>query len=1056
MAQRDFSTQFVRFGSGGLNLRPQTDVVPTHQLSRMTNVVRRRTGSLTARLGQTALATAAGKTAIHSFGRLNIAQTNDFQRIWGADTELYYGKTGALTSAESGFSGNPLTMIGADPPIPGDPWMYVADSLKMRKIRADGLDLEIGLRAGVLISTVLGSTALENAIEAFTATAAWVGQPDPFDPSAGVPTFGLVTDPLGAPNNALEITTDPGTSPGPGYENLADKPIGPLDLSQYPAVTPAVPATDNDLMHLWLQPSANVVAVMVYLTSGTFTPGAVPGTDPVNNRAAVRCILNISPAMYAIWNEFGPAPLVLRRSDFNQSGFTFSDAMDWANVTGLSFRILTSDLNPATVDFWNFKEVATAPSGTATPPYDWRVTNYDPRTGVEGNPSPIQPQANWLDSLGTFVVITPEAYGDAAIRQRGYRRGNTLPDDWHFVGENTSDGGPIYDSNSDGAIEAAPVVQINHDQPVTSIDADGNALLAQPCPILFGPVNGLFYLLGDPRRPNGVYQSLPDAPDYWPANYFFPITAAGEPLLTGCIWGGEGYVASNQRWFRLLPNLTDAGILTSQPTGATKGPIARWAMVVGPVGVEFVSNDGWYIHTGGPQENLSDAEMYPLFNPAEFPDGANGYLPIDFTDPTTLRMGTWLNEVWLNYIDTHGDRHCLVRNTQTKEWRIVDFWHPITAVFGEIEDDSQPPKELILCGAAHGGGATAYTHSGTADGGTAISCVARTGALDQGAPRNPKQYGDIVLSYVANAVNIDVQARLDDESVVLAADTLPVGSRISQVNPFGPTPTEGRNISVDVSWSASTAPPVINFVGVSYFLEPDVTQTRLTDWDDGGSPAEKLVKGIVLDCDTQGQTKTLIIEGTLYDSAVFTIATIQVNANGRRRLAFSWPMLPASLIRVRPDDANPWIKWGSQWIFDEQPLRLGRWETDQLTFGFEWSSILWAFICYQSAQPVTLTHKQWNEAGVLTTKTYLLPATAGGLRQRTRQTFEAGKGVLHQLVFTADERFLLFREETHFVVKPWQGEATIKHPVGNDDLSLVRGMQSSEGTAVTPGGGENQ
>lgn len=1043
MTQREFSTQFTRFGAGGENLRAQPDVCPPHQLTRYINALRLRTGSVTGRAGQTALTNApAAHTTVHSYGRLNTP--TDFQRIWGIDQDLYYGKTGLPTLADSGYSGNPLTMLAADPPIPGAPWMYVADSARMRAIRSDGVDREIGLPAGVLNTISVQTGGLENQIELFTGTAGWTGYVNPYDPSAGTPTFATVTDPLGAPNNAFSLQTDPGTDPA-NYENYADLPIGPLDLSEYASVTPAVPATDDDFMHLWIQWDGQVTGFHLYLVSGTFTPGTPPGTSPGVNETAARLVMTADPALGTTWHEFGIAARPLRRSQFTTPpGCT---PIDWSNVTGLVLFVQVGSAVNATLNLWDFTETSTRTSADVAVPYDYRVTNYDPRTGVEGNPSPVQDEGNRLTNLGTYVIITPVAYGDAAVRQRAYRRGGTLTDNWYLVGENTSDGGTIIDSSSDQAIEAAPTVQTDHDQPVTTVDADGTTVLNQPIPILFGPVQGLFFGLGVTQEPSTVFWTLPDRPDYWPATYKQQACAATELLQTGCVWGGEGYVASNARWFRLIPNISDAAIVTIQPTGATKGVRTRWAMIVGPVGVEYISDDGWYLHTGGPQQNLSDEEMYPLFNG----ETANGFLPIDFSVPTALRMGTYLNEVWLRYVDTNGDIWCLVRNTQTREFRHVQFSQAPAGIFGELEDLTTPPKLLIIGGQNSG---QAYTHTGTADDGDPIPVTLRTAALDQGSPRNRKQYGDLVTSYQANGIAIDVEAFLDDEGVALGTQTLPTGAGhlLEVLNPFGDVPTEGRNISVEYRWTTTAAPPVLNFLGVSHLLQPDTTVTRLTDWDDGGIQAEKHLKGLVLECDTGGLDKTVLVEGTLYNGAVFTVATLTVNANGQRKLAFSWDQVPVSMFRIRPTDAHSWLRWQLQWIFDELPLRLGLWQTDRLTFGAEWSSLLYAYICYQGADPVLLTHRQWNEAGDLTSNTYVLPAAPD--RVRRRQTFQAGKGVLHQLYFQSASDFLLFREETHFLIKPWNGDPLVKHPLGNDDLSLVRGSQSASGTAAAPGGGE--
>jgi hypothetical protein len=1043
MAERQFQTPTNRFGTGGLNLRPRTDLVPPNQFTRYRNALRLATGSVTARPGQTTLIGAlGGHTKVHSIGRLNDTFAATFLRILGIDQDLAYGNgPGAPTVAESGFSGNPLTMIAGDGPIPGSPWMYIADSAKMRKIRSDGLDLEIGLPKGVLISTTPVATALTIPIEAFDAT--------DFNPFAGAgggnpPTEALVPGPVAG--NALEFTTDPGGAGG-AYTSFGDKAIGPLNLTVY---SNGSPVADSDYMHFWLNlsnPPSGVSFTSIYLVTGAFTSGFIPGVTPGKNDDYY--VFQPNPAVLGSWIEFGTATLPVRRSDFAAHG-----AADWANVTGIVITMDNTDAVASTFAFDDFYVWPSLVPVTVTNPYDYRVTNYDPRTGVEGNPSDIQPQGSWLDNLQNVVLIVPQAYGDADIRQRAYRRGGSLPSNWYLVGQNTSNGGTISDTNSDLAIEDAPTVEINHDQPITTQDSAGDTILASPIPIIFGPVNGLTFGLGNTREPSTFYWTLPDRIDYWPANYKQQAAASGEELLTGCVWGGEGYVASNLRWFRLLPDLNNAANVTSQPTGATKGVISRWAMCVGPDGVYFVSDDGLYKHTGGPQENLTDGEMYPLFNG----ETRNGYAPIDFSVPNQIRLGTVLNEVWMQFQDTNGATQHLVWNALTREWRIVTPGVATGVAWGEIESPGNPPKLLLFGGLTT---AKVYSHTGTSDDGAAISVNVRTPALDQGFSRNVKQYGDVVTKYTPNAQVITVQALLDDETNALAGQLLPAGggTQLQPLNPFGDLPAEGRNIALDFSWSTAGTPPILDLYGVSYFVQPDVTATRISDWDDGGAPGEKYFKGCVLDCDTGGQDKTIVVEGTLYDGAVTTITTLTVNANGRRKLTFTWPRQAVTLVRIRPTDADTWSRWAWQWIFDEEPLALSRWETEPLDLAMAgWKMIPEMWLTLRSQAQVTLTVTAYYDTlGVgSAAEVYIIPSTAGAKRG-FRQTLKAGKGVLYSFLFTTldGSRFRLYREETHVLVKPIQSaDLLVRHPFGNDDLDLVRGIQSAEGTALAPGGGQ--
>ena len=86
-------------------------------------------------------------TTCHSIRKLRDPQTGDVIRVWGVDDQLRLGLDGALDVVETGYSGDPLTLLPHRPTLSGDPWMFVADRTRMRKVRADGLVLPIGLPA---------------------------------------------------------------------------------------------------------------------------------------------------------------------------------------------------------------------------------------------------------------------------------------------------------------------------------------------------------------------------------------------------------------------------------------------------------------------------------------------------------------------------------------------------------------------------------------------------------------------------------------------------------------------------------------------------------------------------------------------------------------------------------------------------------------------------------------------------------------------------------------------------------------------------------------------
>ena len=234
-----------------------------------------------------------------------------------------------------------------------------------------------------------------------------------------------------------------------------------------------------------------------------------------------------------IWSTFGEIHFpVIRRGDFIKIGGAGSGPLnsgnDWTTITGMYVVILGVDqptppttgasagTNPPTFMSAAFDNMYfTGGSGPDTGSdiggvkYDYRVTNFDSRTRARSNPSPIvtgaigalNPSTGLiltadlnvpdltLDALRQPIQITPPAYGpDPTILQEAWRRGGSLADNWRYVGINTANGGAIVDTFADDDIANADTVPIDHFQPVATVDTTGAVVLAQPLPVLFGPL----------------------------------------------------------------------------------------------------------------------------------------------------------------------------------------------------------------------------------------------------------------------------------------------------------------------------------------------------------------------------------------------------------------------------------------------------------------------------------------------------------------------------------------------------------------------------------------
>jgi hypothetical protein len=981
-----FENHPVRYGQGGLNLKDSLDVLDGW--ARHTNVDHDNNGEATSRPGQTSFAT--GGTKHHSIRRLRDPQTGIDHRVWGIDSSLYQGASGALAQIDTGYSGDFLTLVPHRPPLSGDPWMFVADRSKMSKVRADGLVLPIGLPApsapvsaalGVEYRRTLATCSPADATGAANWTA--VAGADLHGHATQIPS---IIDDASIPGGGADIYTV--VTPADDNDSTFDSWIGIALTRDANTLSPLsgsgdIPADDNDIVHLWLKTSHPhlIKELRVYaVVSATFDPTVLPGTvDPAGNFASSDAYLKTfrqndfvhyiqaaqaqidaaeAARIYAVrdadlkargitddraswavrraitdparatslqigagiheWFELGSIGLPLRRGDFQRIGN--SAGRDWSTITGLVvyLRADPDPVNgPGPVAFGIGSLYLTGGYGPDTlepgaQQYDYRSTHYDPRTGAEGNPSPIQPA--FLDSLRRQVIVSPPAYGNGAIRQRLYRRGGSLFNDWFFLGTNTADGGSFTDLLSDDGISSAGTVAIDHYQPVPTVDDAGNTILAQPVPALWGPLEGILMACGDPYRPGHLYWSNADAPDHWSAFSNVEVCPPSEALQHGGVYGHQAFVFSKERLYGLYPNLAGGSGVVASPTACKRGlSLSRWAFVVGPGGIYFAAEDGFFRTSGGPEEWIG-REIQPLFEGT----AVNGYLPIDKAHPEVISVTAWENKIYFTYQDTGGQMQTLVYAVLQKFWRHYHWGQAPARLQGEDEP-------TLLIGGVSG---TTYSHTGLSDALAPIPAQLRTGSASGGV-REEKLFGDAQIDADRQGVPLQVQTFLNEETVTNLAQTLTdgVGRQRYILDAFGDSPQSAHSIAVDVSWSSATAAPVLYLLNYAITLQPDITNRRVTNWDDLGTGDEVYLTGITLDCDTGGAPKQVLIERD-FGGQKSTVATLQVSCAGRHKVKFSWPAVPANQVRIHPQSEAClfWLLYRADWIFQTEPPRIAGWD----------------------------------------------------------------------------------------------------------------------------------
>lgn len=905
----------------------------------------------------------------------------------------------------------------------------------------------------------------------------------------------------GAPSNAtdatifkvgtksLKLSTAVGGATG-AYYNFWAK-ASTLNLN---SLGTGKPATDDDIIHLWLRtdrPDILLEIRVYFVVTAVFDTATVPGIDATKNtdaymkafrpsdftatfegtaattqastvnanfdnltglpiitdsRGSVQTIaqqfdssrsasLQVGPGRGA-WTEFGVIGLPLHRRDFRRIGTDTSRS--WANVTGMVI-VVQASTNTA-LNVWFDDIFLTGGAGLDSSllgltPYDYRYRNFDPRTGAKGNPSPIQSNGFRLDSLRQGIVITPPAFGDSQIRQQFFRRGGTLGTNWFYVGVNTADGGSLTDTASDASISAAMAIEIDNDQPVTTVDALGNTILAQPLPAIWGPVLDILYGCGDPNRAGELYWCKPTQLDSWPATFHVEACSPSEELMNGFALSSQPFVFSRERLFSIYPNLQNAQQVTVQPTACTHGLIGRWALAVGPGGCYFVSKDGIYVTSGGSEQSLTDNDIRGLFHG----ETRNGYAPVDFTHPEALRLAVVDNELWFRYLDTNGAAQVLVYSIIFQFWRGNSF---ARAVQGFSVDEGGPVRQLLL-----GGLGKTFSNTGTTDDGVAITGSFRTGALDQGLPRENKLYGDFSIDLDRQGTTITITPFINTEASSLTPITIASGAGRQRY--YGSLGQQlARNASFDISWTTSAVPPSIWQGGPAYTPQPHTVETRATNWDHQGALGAKLVKGIKLEVNTFGQNKELNLQA---DGTTF--ATILVNTPDRRVVEYAFPQASGRILRVSPADSVDYMLYTYRWIFDQEPQFLTRWETQEQGHGIDgWHYPLYAHLTLRSTAAVTLTISALREDGTSTALSYQVPST-GGAKLKQFVPLQMQKGILFKYLFTSSVAFMLYQEESYVEVQPWGAQAShVAHPFGNDDLSEARSMRDAALTAARPNG----
>ena len=175
----DYQRSPERFVFTGIQAVP-ADVVSPGKAPFARNVRSYEDGTIRPRPGFTAKLTVAD--GIHSLMRLNDPTTFNggvpAVRVVGAGGDVYRGDPTDASPAvlDTGYSGDPLVFVTAQPPQSPRPWLYVADADRYRKFKTDGDPYDVGLAQPSAPDTVPGVSlqSLQQSSQDIQTSAAWV------------------------------------------------------------------------------------------------------------------------------------------------------------------------------------------------------------------------------------------------------------------------------------------------------------------------------------------------------------------------------------------------------------------------------------------------------------------------------------------------------------------------------------------------------------------------------------------------------------------------------------------------------------------------------------------------------------------------------------------------------------------------------------------------------------------------------------------------------------------------------------------------------------------
>jgi len=581
----------------------------------------------------------------------------------------------------------------------------------------------------------------------------------------------------------------------------------------------------------------------------------------------------------------------------------------------------------------------------------------------------------------------------------------------------------------------------------------------KPMPCMWGPYGGgetgiFVFACGDALNSGNIYWTKGNHPESHPAANTLTITSGSETLMNGCMYGGEPFVFSTNRLFRMYPTLGQISDFIAIEVPNSKGLFAKWGLCTTPLGIAFIAKDGIYMTAGGPPISMTDEDLYPLFpresNGAEitaFPviDGLTdtSFEPPDFTQPNEMRLAYGDGFLYFDYVDRGAVRRTLVYNFESKGWISRDTYeHPVSCHYYEVSQDSTTQSlnfSQMLMGTSDGYVSTYKTY---VDFDNPIECHIRTQSFDKKDPRPRALWGDIELDLDTQCDEMEVKVGMDNFSYftnVTSNGLNYTGRRRALLDINDGQGQYGYNLGLDITWTnVAGSQSIFYFWGPSWLPKPELSSLRYTGFDDLGYPGAKFIQGFKLRADTLNVARTVEVLDEDGTSHSFTPTTILHPREQTIAYSFNTPFI-SHLVRFAPQDAEFWRIEGVEWIFEPAPELVRTWTTQDTTHDFPgWFSHRDIYLPISSTDTVTLAvTANGNPSGPFS----YTKATTAGVYDRGYFVVQAMKARSVTYSLTSDAPFRVFQKDLTVHVKPWGavGPYIAKQPYG--DLSRINGAR---------------